>query len=389
VDGDHGRVELMRRSVPSDRTRAARIRSRLAPLLLALAVGGLLFAQSAPWRGSAAHAAAPAVHGRVAAAPAAAVRVAAAPAAKPSVAPWPVAPPRSAFVDLGITNLPLAQNEWRQWSTADLGSVNAVEQQIRHHVSVVMWYADWAHNPTPDIAQLRAISARGSTPEITWEPWDDRAGTLASQPQFTLASIIDGHHDALIRTWATALARYGGTVRLRFAQEMNGRWYPWSEVANGNHFGEFVRAWRHVHDLFTAAGARNVQWVWSPVAIAPTAEQYPGPGYVDWVGLSGFNGGTQLRYGPWRPFGKLFSHSLHALERIAPAKPIEISEVGCAEKGGDKAAWITKMFGTLSRHPQIRSVVWFDLDKGSDWRVDSSAASLAAFRAGVANPRYR
>ena len=175
-------------------------------------------------------------------------------------------------------------------------------------------------------------------------------------------------------------------MRLRFAQEMNGRWYPWSEVANGNHPGQYVRAWRHVHDIFTAAGAHNVQWVWSPVAITVHAEQYPGSAYVDWIGLSGFNGGSQLHYGPWRSFEQLFGPSLKVLAAIAPDKPIEISEVGTAEGGGDKATWITQMFAALARDPQIRSLVWYNLNKLSDWRVESSPAALAAFRGAVANP---
>jgi beta-mannanase len=49
-----------------------------------------------------------------------------------------------------------------------------------------------------------------------------------------------------------------------------------------------------VHDLFAAAGARNVTWMWSPnvtyPGAAPLAGLYPGDDYVDWVGLSGYYG---------------------------------------------------------------------------------------------------
>ena len=130
-------------------------------------------------------------------------------------------------------------------------------------------------------------------PEITWEPWDYTQGIYGRRPSYNLQSIVDGAHDAYIRSWARGLASYGKPVRLRFAQEMNGNWYPWSVGAYGNSSGEFVAAWRHVHDLVRAAGATNVLWVWSPVALAGTitAEQYPGDDYVDIVGLSPFNGG--------------------------------------------------------------------------------------------------
>ena len=108
------------------------------------------------------------------------------------------------------------------------------------------------------------VERRGSIPEITWEPWDTTKPLGASQPRYSLRNIADGKFDSYIRTWARTLAAYGGEVQLRFAQEMNGDWYPWGRGTNGNTPAEFVKAWRHVHDIFTAAGATNVQWVWRP-----------------------------------------------------------------------------------------------------------------------------
>ena len=52
-----------------------------------------------------------------------------------------------------------------------------------------------------------------------------------------------------------------------------------------------------------------------------------------------------------------------------------------AERGGDKAAWIEDMGDKLARRfPKVRAVVWFHANKETDWRVNSSAASLSAFR---------
>ena len=199
----------------------------------------------------------------------------------------------------------------------------------RKHISVVMWYADWAHNE-PTSSSSRRVAARGSTPEVTWEPWDAlNAGRVRGQSKYRLRNIVAGRFDPYIRAWANTLAAYGRPVRLRFAQEMNGGWYPWSERSNGNRPHEFVRAWRHIHDIFRAAGATNVEWVWSPAAITMHASQYPGDAYVDLVSLSCFNGGIQLRYSRWKPFARVLGHSLARLRTIAPTKPIEISEIGC------------------------------------------------------------
>lgn len=299
-------------------------------------------------------------------------------------APFPIVASHERSLVLGVTTDALAKNSTTPWTRADLVQVNAFEQAARAHVGIVMWYADWEHARL-QLSQLRAISQRGSIPEISWEPWD-YSGSTHTQPQFTLASIIDGRHDSYIRTWARTLRAYGRPVLLRFAQEMNGNWYPWSEAVNGNRPGEFVRAWRHVHDIFTSVGATNVKWVWSPAAGALDIQrgQYPGNAYVDVVGLSVFNGGSALPWGGWRSFARIFEPSYKALEQIAPSKPIQISEVASAERGGNKAAWITNMFSVLHHYPQVKSLIWYDLRKQTNWPITSSRRAARAFAAGAA-----
>jgi hypothetical protein len=38
----------------------------------------------------------------------------------------------------------------------------------------------------------------------------------------------------------------------------------------------------------------------------------------------------------------------------------------------------------MLRDPQIAGAVWFNMKKESDWRVNSSASSLAGYRAAIA-----
>jgi len=291
---------------------------------------------------------------------------------------------------LGVTTRSLAENLTTVWKPADLAEVDIFEHTARARVGVIQWFADWGHGKV-DIAQLRAVAAGGSTPQITWEPWDGTRGT-SRQPAYTLASIIRGRHDMYIRSWARDLHRYGGPVQLRFAQEMNtvvshetnGAIYPWAEARNGNRPGEYARAWRHVHDIFTAEKATNVHWVWCPVAGTILPGQYPGDRYVDIVALSGFNGGTALPWGGWRTFADVFDTPLRSLHRLAPDKPVQISEVGTAQDGGSKPLWIKQMFDYLETHAWIRSVLWFELSKQTDWRVATSPAAQRTFANGIA-----
>jgi beta-mannanase len=308
-----------------------------------------------------------------------------APWARGPAPPPPVRQVGSPRLALGVTTPALAANSTRAWTAAELGEVNAFEQAVHAPAGVVLWYADWAKAKI-DLGQLQAVYRRGATPEITWEPWDYRVGLRHAQPGYTLAGIAAGRHDAYIRSVARTLEAYGHPVLLRFAQEMNGDWYPWGVGVNGNRPGDFIAAWRHVHDVFAAVGAHNVRWVWSPVARYGTAlstAQYPGDAYVDEIGLSGFNGGSALHWTGWRSFASLFDASLAAVHVLAPGKPVQISEVGSAEAGGSKAAWIAAMFSDLARHPAVRTVIWFDVAKQTDWRITSSSAAARAFSAGL------
>jgi cellulose synthase (UDP-forming) len=297
--------------------------------------------------------------------------------------PFPLATSPTRSLVLGVTTDALAKNSTTPWTTHDLAAVNGFEQTAHAHVGIVMWYADWKHARF-ELAQLRAVAQRGSVPEISWEPWD-YSKSANTQRQYSLASIIQGRHDAYIRLWARGLRAYGRPVLLRFAQEMNGNWYPWSEAVNGNRPGQFARAWRHVHDIFASEHVTNVKWVWSPAAgtLGIWHSQYPGDAYVDIVGLSVFNGGTALKWGGWRSFARIFDPSAKALRQIAPHKPIQISEVASAERGGNKAAWIIGMFNDLRRHPQVTSLLWYDLPKQTNWPVTSSRRAALAFATGV------
>jgi beta-mannanase len=171
---------------------------------------------------------------------------------------------------------------------------------------------------------------------------------------------------------------------------MNGDWYPWgtqSDNPDGNSPADYI-AWRHVHDIFTSVGATNVRWLWSLnityQAATPASAIYPGDSYVDWVGIDGYNTGS-----PWKSAAALLDETYNAITAVTN-KPMLIAETASAETGGDKGSWITQTFDNdiPTTMPAVRGIIWFDADEGIDWRVNSSASSLAAYRAVVASPSY-
>ena len=66
-------------------------------------------------------------------------------------------------------------------------------------------------------------------------------------------------------------------------------------------------------------------------------DYFPGTEEVDWVGLDGYNWGTNREWSGWQSFREIFSEAYDLLTQLAPEKPFMIAEVGCAEEGGDKA----------------------------------------------------
>jgi beta-mannanase len=284
-------------------------------------------------------------------------------------------------LELGVTTGPLAQNWWRPWTQPALTTVDTFESESGKPAAIVMWYADWQHNRLPLVSQLNAVARRGSVPEITWEPWDASKGLYTRQPRYQLRNIIAGKFDAYIRTWARSLAAWKRPVLLRFAQEADGNWFPWADYANGNQPGEFVAAWRHVHRIFVQAGATNVKWVWSPAFAS--SEVFPGTGYVDVLATTCQNGGKRLFARGWQTFAQGCGKSIQRLHAIASQRPIQLAETSSAEAGGSKAQWIEQMFAYLAHHPEVTSVIWFNLVKETNWRIDSSPSAERAFAAGA------
>jgi hypothetical protein len=253
--------------------------------------------------------------------------------------------------------------------------------------SSVLFYKDFLQ--APPITEMNATRARGAVPLVTWEPWAWGGGL--EQPAYSLDRIAAGDFDARIIQWGQALAGWGYPVQLRFAHEMNGNWYPWAEGVNGNEAGDYVRAWRHVHDVVASTGASNVSWVWS--ANVPywgstdLAGLFPGAGYVDIVALDGYNWGTSASWSGWIPPQNLFAPGIAELRTIAPGLPILIAETASSEAGGSKAAWNTDLVSYLAAQPDVMGLVWFHMQKEADWRINSSDASAAAFKSALAARR--
>jgi hypothetical protein len=326
-------------------------------------------------------------------------RPAPAAATAPQVSPAPSAPAPAppagrvywgAYIDgaqYGLGNPP--------W---DMRSVATFEAHAGKPISVLHFGSPWYINGTAQpFAPLvfNLVRAHGAIPMVTWASWDLSNGGSVTQPNFALSRIIDGSYDAYITAWALGARAWGHPYFLRFDHEMNGQWYPWAEGQNGNTPGQYVAAWRHIHDLFALVGATNATWVWCPntehLGSLPLEGLYPGDAYVDWTCLDSYNVGTNpADTDMWRSFSDGVGPTYRHLKALAPTKPVMLGETSSTEMGGSKAEWISAALSSLpTQFPDIKALIWFDWGAGGhDWPIESSATAQAAFAAGIADPYF-
>jgi hypothetical protein len=313
------------------------------------------------------------------------------------------ASPDSGQVYLGAW-IPAALDDPRMARPAD--PLGQFEARAGKGVSILQRWEHWGLNggDTFDTKWLRRVAASGAYPMLTWVPWDPTVPELAGQTGFLMRDIAAGAHDKYILDRAEEISEWDGPIFIRFAQEMNGTWYPWGKHQNSPE--EFIAAWRHVHRLFEEHGAGHVTWVWN-VSEKNHPESlglwYPGDDVVDWVAVDGYNWDApqywQQGGNTWRLLDQVFRPSFDDINMFVPAdKPRMIAETATNERGDDpgkKAAWICDAFGRALPEvlPEVKGVMWFDepTNEGGwivPWPIDSTEQALAAFRQSAGSDRY-
>jgi hypothetical protein len=252
--------------------------------------------------------------------------------------------------------------------TVDFGQVTQVETEVAHHADLVHWFASWDEGwDSYDGGLVRQVAQSGRTPMITWEPTGRALGAISG-----------GTFDAYLDSWARGMAASAApTIYLRIFHEFNdpvanGAGYGWGVGGGtGNQPADLVAAWRHIHDRFAAAGARNVRFVWCPdgvnTGLSLLRAAYPGDAYVDFACWDTYD------YDPGADY--------RTLSQVTQ-KPLLLAEVGARNP-----AWVRDLAARLSagQLARIRAVVWFD---DGEWRLDARPDVLAAARAMLAGSAF-
>ena len=282
----------------------------------------------------------------------------------------------------------------------DLQHIKDLEARLGYKFAFILRYQSL--DTEPPTTPLKSAYADGRFLELSMETTHTDANN-AMHPgdtrinQDLMYDILDGKFDEHFREYGRALKDFGHPVLLRFDNEMNGAWCWYSATYAGMDTNIYKAVWRRVHGLFDEVGVDNVLWVWNPNDISlPNSKwthplmYYPGDDVVDIIGLTGYNAGTYFPGDTWREFPDIY-RSLYADYSAWFDKPFMIGEFGANSIGGDKAAWIDRMFREMPQFPRIKVAIWWSW---SDWDeaagrpsriylLDENDATLDAFRRGL------
>lgn len=215
------------------------------------------------------------------------------------------------------------------------------------------------------------LLARGILPIIQLQP-----------RRVPLADIAAGKYDSYLSQYAAAARALGGPVGLSFGHEMNGAWYSWGYTNTPARV--FVAAWRHIHQVFAAVGARKIIWVWTAARLTPQDRRvapwlspwWPGGQYVDWVGLDIYY------FTPQVTFRQVFLPTITAVRKFTH-DPILLTETAVYNQPG-QVRQIDNLFAG-AQASGLLGIVWYNQDALHTWQLNRGRhAAIAAFRRGTA-----
>jgi hypothetical protein len=310
-------------------------------------------------------------------------------------------------------------------------SVAQYRDQLTHPPAAATQFSDLPYDAQHwDWIASAAIQARSTNSVLL----------LTLEPNDGLAAVTDEVIARLVTDLRT-LNDEGTPVVLRYAHEMNGTWYAWSQQPDA-YIASFRKVAAAVHQ-----GAPGTAMMWAPnygggypftggaylakpgtkdfavldtnhdgkltMADDPYLPYYPGDGAVDWVGMSVYHWGNKHPWGanavpePGKFTAMLTGtyngsvgdetavpdfYAFYAEQHQHPMAVTETAAFYAPARGGDelaiKQAWWQQVFAAdiPQRFPQLKMINWFEWNKHEvevgeqvDWRALGTATTRDAF----------
>jgi hypothetical protein len=94
---------------------------------------------------------------------------------------------------------------------------------------------------------------------------------------------------------------------------------------------------------------------------------------VDWAGVTGY----WTADGP-HTYSSLYLPTLDEIREFTE-KPFIIAETS-VQAGADEGQSLKDLFNAVDQHSDILGFVWYDYNKGGDWRIENRPALQSEFR---------
>ncbi len=266
-----------------------------------------------------------------------------------------------------------------------------LESLIGRHLAIIHDYLGWTQI-FPDPSE-KAASADNRIILVDWTATNYATGKAAA----TWSQIAAGDQNHQIDLEAAALKAFAKPIMVTFVAEPEQTAYTSYGTAT-----QYAAAWRHVFERMAQDGVHNVVWVWDVTGDAADhgsayPQWYPGDSYVGWIMWDPYNWYTcRGRNEPWRTFLQTVSGMYDWLEANSgkpgngnyDSKPWGLAEFASAEgpTSTSKQQWLDAVVSTAqTQFPRLKALVYFDAEDSTsgrtcNWRVDSSATSLAGYK---------
>jgi hypothetical protein len=199
-------------------------------------------------------------------------------------------------------------------------------------------------------------------------------------------------------SWADRVRDFGTPIYVTYQHE--------PEAAANKSLGsqaDYIAAWRNWVSVFRAEGATNVRFMFITTAFGYTVKTtdpryapkwYPGDDVVDEIAVDAYNWFTcrATVKNSWNSLAMLIENQ-RQFGLLHPDKPLWLAEFASVEDPAvpdRRAQWLNDADALFQQpgYEQYQGVLYFNLKKQCDWRVETVPGALAAFSAMGADPFY-
>lgn len=287
---------------------------------------------------------------------------------------------------------PGGTTDWGEEDDITLTDVQSYESSAGKSIAWVYFSHNWFRDLIFPSETVNWIRSSGSVPFIRLM-LRSSADQNIEERTFTLQNIIDGDFDGDLCAWAQSAAEYGDPLVVEFGTEVNGQWFSWNGIWNGegslNGYGDpdmvdgperFVDAYKHIVGKIRSQGAHNIQWVFHIDSEDIPEDDwnkfenyYPGDEWIDWLGVSVY-GAAEPDDDEWPSFREKMDPIYTRLASLNEHMPIVVLEFGVTDghSFGNQAEWAEAALNDMmdSRWPRVIGFSWWNEGWANDDNPD-------------------